>query len=269
MSTPGVFDGATADDYAEYRRGYRRTEIEFLAREFALRERSKVLDLGCGTGQLTVPLAAYAGCVLGMDPSADMLTHGRKRAKEAGAGNTAWLLGYDSDLADLDALLGEESLRLVTIGQALHWMAAETVFTTLWPLLEPGGGIAVIANGTPVWTQDEPWADALRETASKWLGPLRFPACGSSREERAAYAELLVGAGYTGVGEQRFDYREEAGIDEFIGSFYSAAPRDRLAAEQWELFDHDLRQALTAAQPDGRFSEAVPVRILIGRKPKG
>ncbi|MBN6037346.1 class I SAM-dependent methyltransferase [Amycolatopsis sp. 195334CR] len=269
MSRAGTFAGDAADHYAEYRRGYRPSEIEFLAGEFALRERSKVLDLGCGTGQLTVPLAAHAGCVIGMDPSADMLTHARRKAKEAGVGNTAWLVGYDSDLGDLEPLLGEESLRLVTIGQALHWMAAETVFTTLWPLLEPGGGVAVIANGTPVWTQDAPWVDALRDTSSKWLGPLRFPACGSSEEERTGYAELLVRTGYTEVGEHRADYREVFGIDEFIGSFYSAAPRDRLAPEQWELFDEDLRQALSAAQPDGRFTEEVPVRILTSRKPKG
>ncbi|AXB47696.1 class I SAM-dependent methyltransferase [Amycolatopsis albispora] len=269
MGTAGVFDGDTADNYAEYRRGYRPAEIEFLATRFALGEHAKVLDLGCGTGQLTIPLAGHAGCAIGLDPSADMLTHARRKAKEAGVGNTAWLVGYDSDIGDLEALLGEESLRLVTIGQALHWMAAETVFTALWPLLEPGGGIAVVANGTPVWTQDAPWAPALRETASKWLGPLSFPTCGTSRAERDRYAELLVRTGYTEVGEHRADYREVFGIDEFIGSFYSAAPRDRLAPEQWDSFDQDLRQALAAAQPDGRFTEAVPVRILTGRKPKG
>jgi hypothetical protein len=76
---------------------------------------------------------------------------------------------------------------------------------------------------------------------------------------------LLVDAGFT-VEEHAIDYAEEFTVDEVIGSFYSAAPLERLNAEQRAGFDADLRSALLAAQPDGRFLEAVPVRTLVARR---
>ncbi|MEU0515999.1 methyltransferase domain-containing protein [Amycolatopsis sp. NPDC006125] len=105
------FAGDVASDYARFRRGYRAEVFDLLAAEFPL---GRVLDLGCGTGQLTVPMAARAGAVIGMDPSPDMLAH----ARAAEVGNVVWVVGADSDVPTLEPLLGAGGLDLVTIGQA-------------------------------------------------------------------------------------------------------------------------------------------------------
>jgi trans-aconitate methyltransferase len=260
MAAVQTFAGEVADNYAKHRRGYRQDLIGYLASTFALGLRSRVLDLGCGTGQLTLPLAAEAGAVIGMDPSADMLA-----LAGTAAANVTWVLGSDDQVISLNSLLGKESLDLVTIGQALHWMDAAKLFAVLTPLLRPGGGIAVISNGTPVWVQETAWARALAGVARKWFTGLSFSTCGCSPSDRARYRGLLVEAGFT-VEEHAIDYTEKFTVDEVIGSFYSAAPLERLNAEQRAGFDADLRSALKAAQPDGRFIEEVPVRTLIARR---
>jgi SAM-dependent methyltransferase len=261
VMAPGeLFAGDVADNYAKYRRGYRPDLIGHLATSFALGPRSRVLDLGCGTGQLAVPLAAEAGAVIGMDPSADMLTLAGRAAADV-----TWVLGSDEQVPCLEFLLGKESLDLVTIGQALHWMDPVPLFAALARLLRPGGGIAVIANGTPVWVQETTWGPTLVAVARNWFDGLTFPTCGSSPDERARYQSLLVDAGFT-VEEHAIDYSEEFTVDEVIGSFYSATPLERLDGTQRADFDADLRAALLAAQPDGRFVEEVPVRTLIGRR---
>jgi SAM-dependent methyltransferase len=259
MAPVELFAGDVADNYAKYRRGYRPDLIGHLSASFALGPRSRVLDLGCGTGQLAVPLAAEAGAVIGMDPSADMLTLASRAAAIV-----TWVLGCDEQVPGLESLLGKESLDLVTIGQALHWMDSVPLFGAL-ARLRPGGGIAVIANGTPVWVQETTWAAALVAVARKWFDGLSFPTCGSSPGERARYRSLLVDAGFT-VAEHAIDYSEEFTIDEVIGSFHSATPLERLDGTQRADFDADLRAALVAAQPGGRFVEQVPVRTLIGRR---
>ena len=260
MAPVELFAGDVADNYAKYRRGYRPDLIGHLSTSFALGPRSRVLDLGCGTGQLAVPLAAEAGAVIGMDPSADMLA-----LAGGAAANVTWVLGSDEQVPGLESLLGKESLDLVTIGQALHWMEPVPLFAALARLLRPGGGIAVIANGTPVWVQETTWAAALVEVARKWFDALSFPTCGSSPGERARYRSLLVDAGFT-VEEHAIDYSEEFTIDEVIGSFYSATPLERLDGTQRADFDADLRAALLAAQPDDRFVAQVTVRTLIDRR---
>jgi ubiquinone/menaquinone biosynthesis C-methylase UbiE len=252
-----LFAADVAGNYAKYRRGYRPDLISHLAASFALGPRSRVLDLGCGTGQLAIPLAAEAGAVIGMDPSADMLT-----LADTAAANVTWVLGSDEQVPGLESLLGKESFDLVTIGQALHWMDAPALFAALAPLLRPNGGIAVISNGTPVWTQETAWGRALAEVADQWFTGLTFPTCGCSPSDRARYRRLFTDAGYT-VKEHAIDYSEELTMDEVIGSFYSATPLDRLDDEQRVGFDAALRAAQAAAQPDGRFVEEVPVHMLI------
>ncbi len=59
-------------------------EIEFLMVELALAPGARVLDVGCGTGRHSVPLAALGMRVTGVDISAGMLERARAAAAEAG-----------------------------------------------------------------------------------------------------------------------------------------------------------------------------------------
>jgi ubiquinone/menaquinone biosynthesis C-methylase UbiE len=74
-----------------------------------------VADLGCGTGQLTLPLAERVRAVVGMDPEPDMLARARSIAAEREVTNVGWLLGTDVDLPVLRTLLGDGGLGGVTI----------------------------------------------------------------------------------------------------------------------------------------------------------
>ena len=73
------------------------------------------------------------------------------------------MLGADTDLPALQDLCGPRSVAAVTIGQALHWMRHEELFQAAVPLLRPGGGIAVVTNGTQLWLQDSARSRGLRE----------------------------------------------------------------------------------------------------------
>jgi ubiquinone/menaquinone biosynthesis C-methylase UbiE len=171
------FGGEVADFYHQYRRGYPPAVIDTLAGTFGLTGDDIVIDLGCGTGQLTLPIAARVRAVAGVDPEPDMLARAGRAAAEHGITNVAWLLGADTDMPALAALLGDQRAGAVTIGQALHWMNYRELFPALLPLLRPGGGAAVITNGTPLWLQDSAWSRALRGFwNSGWAPRLPTPA---------------------------------------------------------------------------------------------
>lgn len=99
-----------------------------------------------------------------------MLARARRAAAEQGVENASWVIGADTDIPALAALLGDRRAGAVTIAQALHWMRYRELIPALVPLLRPGGGIAVITNGTPMWLQDSPWSQALRSFLGQWLG---------------------------------------------------------------------------------------------------
>ena len=162
------FHGELVEYYHRYRHGYPATVIDLLAELFGLTGRDVAIDLGCGTGQLTLALAGRVRAALGVDPEPDMLRRAQQAAGEAGARNVSWMLGADTSVPALGGLLGDGSVAVVTIAQALHWMAHAELFEACVPLLRPGGGLAVVTNGTPLWLQDSDWSRALRGFLARW-----------------------------------------------------------------------------------------------------
>jgi ubiquinone/menaquinone biosynthesis C-methylase UbiE len=253
------FGGEVPGFYHQYRRGYPSAVIDTLAGAFGLNSDDIVIDLGCGTGQLTLPIARRVRAVAGVDPEPDMLARGRRAAAEQGVSNVAWLLGADTDLPALVALLGGQRAGAVTIGQALHWMNYRELFGSLAPLLRPGGGVAVITNGTPLWLQDSPWSQALRGFLEQRLGTTLTSACGTDEASQRRYHDTMTAAGLE-VTEASFEYTDDLDLDGLVGSLYSAMPPP--PPDQRSAFADQVRRAVA---PHERFTEPVRVRMLLGR----
>ena len=256
------FGGEVAGFYHQYRRGYPPAVIDALIGAFSLTGDDVVIDLGCGTGQLTLPIASRVRAVTGVDPAPDMLARARQAAAEQGVKNVSWLLGADTDIPALAALLGSRCAGAVTIGQALHWMRYRELIPALVPLLRPGGGIAVITNGTPMWLQDSPWSRALRGFLEQWLGAPASSTCGTDDESQQRYRDTMTQAGLV-VTETSCAYTDELDLDHLVGGVYSALPARRLPApDQRAEFADQIRRAVA---PHAPFTEPVPVRMLLGR----
>ncbi len=256
------FHGEMVDFYHRYRRGYPPAAIDALMRAFELTEDDIVVDLGCGTGQLTLPVAGRVRAVVGVDPEPDMLLRARQAAAERGVVNVSWMVGADTDMPALGRLLGDQAVGAVTIGQALHWMQHEELFRNLIPLPRRGGGVAVVTNGTPLWQQDTPWSRALRGWLEQWLGTKASAPCGTDEESQRRYRDSLAGTGFD-VTATSIDYTDELSLDQIVGGIYSALPASRLPApERRPDLAEQIRQAV---QPHAPFTEHVHVAILAGR----
>ena len=72
-SSATLFAG-TAWHYARYRPGYPDAFFADLITRFRLDGTGRLLDLGCGTGQLTLRLAAHVAEAIGIDPEPEMLS---------------------------------------------------------------------------------------------------------------------------------------------------------------------------------------------------
>jgi ubiquinone/menaquinone biosynthesis C-methylase UbiE len=256
------FSGEVADLYHRYRHGYPAAVIGELAGAFGLDDRDVVVDVGCGTGQLTLPMARRVRAVVGVDPEPDMLARARQAARDLGVSNVSWMLGGDGDIAALRGLLGDGSAGAVTVGQALHWMDHAALFRAVVPLVRPGGGIAVVTNGTPLWLQDTDWSRALRGFLERWLDTTMTSACGTDEDSQQRYRDDLAAAGFE-VLSAAVDYVADLDLDQLVGGIYSALGVSRLpAAHQRPAFAAQVRAAVA---PHDHFSEHVHVAILAGK----
>jgi ubiquinone/menaquinone biosynthesis C-methylase UbiE len=109
------FSGEVAELYDRYRHGYSVETLELIVTRLGVQQQDVAIDLGCGTGQLTVPLATRTRAVIGLDPEADMLALARRRAERAGVENAVWMLGTERSMPLLRDLLGDGTVAVLTV----------------------------------------------------------------------------------------------------------------------------------------------------------
>jgi SAM-dependent methyltransferase len=248
------FSGAVAAAYAEHRRGYPAPVVDLLVDALGLPRDASVLDLGCGTGLLTVPLAGRYDRVIGADPSPDMLALARSRS---GGAPVAWLLADDRDVRRLPMLAG---LDAVTIAQAIHLLDRRPLFESLAARMTPRARVAVIANGSPLWLRDLPWSRALNAYLGMWFGTAPQSACGTDAQSRGRYRAELAAAGFRTATEVTADHRESHTVAGIAGNVYSALSPGSLPTDP--AFEAGLGEALGP----GPFEEDVRVAILVAAR---
>ena len=120
--------------------------LELIAKTAAthLHEGDKVLDLGCGAGNLTLRVMNEVGpmeCHL-VDLSLPMLERAQSRVTDGGAVNS---FIYQQDMRELD--FPECSVDAIFAAAALHHLRGdeewEAVFGNIWKWLKPGGRLYV------------------------------------------------------------------------------------------------------------------------------
>ncbi len=97
----------------------------------------RILDVGCGTGQLTAEIASSGAQVIGLDSSADMLANARKNFPE-----------LSFVLADAAGFDFPEPFDAVFSNAALHWVKnAEGAAASMARALRPGGRLVAEFGG--------------------------------------------------------------------------------------------------------------------------
>lgn len=255
---------STAPYYARFRPGYPPEFFAYLRDRFGLDGTQRALDLGCGTGQIAIPLAADVGEVIAVDPEPSMLEEGRKLAAERGVGNIDWRLGDSSQVADM----GLGNLRLVTMGASFHWMDRHDVLRVLDRLVEADGGVVVTSGGASEASASPPWEEAITQVRTKWLGPERRAGSGTYTHPEQRHEEVLRESPFGQVEIVSWTWELERDLDGIVGlqfSYSYSAPA--LLGDSKDAYEADLRQALKAANPSGRFTQVIRTEAIIGTRP--
>lgn len=267
MSTPitagderRIFAGA-ASYYAKYRPRYPEEMFAFLRQYFKLDGKGSLLDLGCGTGQILLPLSKDFKEVVGLDIEPDMIAEAKREADKRGVKNARWITGKAEGI---DGKLG--SFKLITAGASLHLMEQSKVLQNAYDLIEKGGGIALISNPTSGWTgNQEEWKIARKQVVQKYLGEKRRN--GSFIEKWKDWEDLLEESPFGGYDEWTHDYELSWTLNGAIGYLYSTSfARREMFGDRVEEFEKELTTKLLSVEPTGMFREKVRVQVLAAKK---
>lgn len=133
----GLNFGQRAHAYDRYRPGYPDEVIQVCVA--AAGEGRRVLDVGAGTGKLSVALAQAGLDVTAVDPDTDALA----------LNPCPHVVGYAEELP-----FGSGSFDVVTVAQAWHWLDGQAVAHECARVLKPGGVVVIVVNQLDV---SYPW----------------------------------------------------------------------------------------------------------------
>jgi SAM-dependent methyltransferase len=260
LSNRTLFAG-TAWHYARYRPGYPSVFFTDLVARFQLDGTGRLLDLGCGTGQLTLRLAEHVAASIGVDPEPEMLNEVARRAQAAGVGNVSWAQGSS---AELPGELGR--FDLVTMGRSFHWMDREQVLTALDGMVNDNGGL-VIANDSCLIRSATAWQHAIEDVQLRFLPPDWQAGIPTSADGHEPHEEILARSAFRHVQQQAYEFTRTWTIERAISYVYSTSlPLRRLLGSRRAAFEQEVTDALLAIDPAGRFTEPVTLEVLTATK---
>jgi len=126
-------------NYAKYRPSYPPELIPFLESTLGLKKGQQIADIGSGTGIFTELLLLKGYPVTGVEPNEAM----RKAAEQRLGGYDRF---YSQDGRAEATGLMDQSVHLITVAQAFHWMEVEATKREFLRILKPGGHIALVWN---------------------------------------------------------------------------------------------------------------------------
>ncbi len=262
---PSLYEGSAAY-YTRGRVPYPPKLIALIIDELDLDGHGRLLDVGCGPGSLTVPLATHVEQAVGVDPDEQMLVEASHQATAAGVTNIKWVHRRGEDLS-LD--LGR--FQVVTMAQSFHWMDRGQVAGLLHQLLTRDGAIVYVhatthqgVDGTARLAYPRPPREEIDALVATFLGQERragrgFRHLGPVSEDERSQIEAGM---FTEAGFVRPVRRTVPGwlvtrvTDEVMASVFSlsyAAPH--LFGDRRGTFEQEVRGLLNQVSPTGLFSE--------------
>ncbi|MGH3286111.1 MAG: class I SAM-dependent methyltransferase [Streptosporangiaceae bacterium] len=133
-----VFDGIAAD-YDRHRPAYPDELIDQACRVAGIGSGDHVLEVGCGSGQLTRGLLARGLHVTALEPGPSLIALARQNL--AGAGETEFLNARFED-----ASLPRERFAAVFSASAFHWVDPTISWQKAADVLVPGGTLALVQH---------------------------------------------------------------------------------------------------------------------------
>lgn len=202
------------DDFAEYydryRLGYPEEVVKAIVASSQLGEGSRVLEIGCGTGQLSVPLAERGVNLVALDLGPNLVALARKNLSHFARAEVLVCTFEDWPLPD-------EPFNAVVSANAFHWLDRELRFSKSAEALKIGGVLCIghahhVCGGTPGFFED------TQQYYIKW-GLSHDPFFQPPRPADAPvmYPELDERPEFGPVFRQRFEISRQHTTETYVG----------------------------------------------------
>jgi SAM-dependent methyltransferase len=222
-----------ADDYDRYRPSPPAEVVDAVIRASNLRERSRVLEIGCGTGQLSVPLVQYGVDLVAVELGPHLAALARRNLDPFP--NARVEVGSFEELS-----LPDDRFDALVAANAFHWLDPEVRFSKSAAALRAGGSLTILhthhaRGGTPGFFE------ATQPFYLQWgLSDDPFFEPTAPADVPTMYPELDDRSEFAAVARQRFEIPMEHSTDSYVGWLRTDSLVNSLDDDSRRGFLHDI-----------------------------
>lgn len=213
----------------------------------------RLLDAGCGTGQMTAGLLPYADQIDAVDLSAAMIAAGQQMPYGADP-KINWITG------GIENVGLRPPYALIVAAASLHWMPWAATLPRFARLLHPNGYLALVENIlAPTTWGAESGPIVARYSLNQDFQPYDMHSVAQELQSRGLFQLIGIRETPPMLFRQSVDARVEAF---HAGNGFS---RERMGAERAAAFDQEIRQLLRKHYPNGEVEQGVSARMIYGK----
>lgn len=255
--------GGTHRYYAKYRPNIPDEVIDIIVKHFNIGLNDRILDIGCGTGQVALAMEGRCGEMVCMDSDLEMLKQA-KRITKCSKMNLIWLNHGSQDLKTLRPEIG--TFKLATICRAFHWMNQERVLDDLDNLISENGGIAIFGDGS-FWTGQEEWQRTTKKVVQKYLGKERRAGDNAFKQSGERWEDIIARSPFRFVETQQVSITRNWKVESIIGWLFSSSfAKPDYFGDRLPAFKRDIKNALLSLNPKGIFHERAVFSIILASR---
>jgi len=209
-----------------------------------------VLDLGCGIGDLTIPLAMLTEHIDAVDFSAAMIS----QAQDRPGGGFPTIRWHCTSAEQFET---EHTYSLICAGQSLHWMDWGTLFPKIKQMLNSKGFLALADREV----LGHPWSSQVKELIPRFSTNSDFKPY--NLVDELTSRSLFVEHGRKTTSTVRF----EQNVEDYIESFHSSNgfSRDRMDEKSAVEFDALVKEIVASYCLDDIVTGEVRATVSWGR----
>ncbi|HEX4751117.1 MAG TPA: class I SAM-dependent methyltransferase [Bryobacteraceae bacterium] len=240
---------STVDFYA-YREPYPCVFFEEVARRLKLTKQTRLLDVGCGPGNLVIGLASFVGSCSAIDIEPDMLDAARENAARAGVAVTFLQMSID------DMHGPPSAFDLITIGRALHWLPRKETLTVFNRILAEQGHIAICgASGSEIANA---WMADYRDVRKAW-------SCDPDESRyKIDFEKWFEGSRFRKVEEIAVPYAHQVTVSDLVKRALSfSTTSTEVIGDRRSQFEAEIEAALAPFARGGRLEEQLTIKATV------
>ncbi|WP_297635947.1 class I SAM-dependent methyltransferase [uncultured Clostridium sp.] len=223
-------------NYEKYRPGYPKELFEELINYAQLDKSSKVIEIGCGTGQATLPILKIGCNVMAIELGNNLATYTKEKFKR-----------YDNFKIINDDFINynieENKFDLVYCATAFHWLPIEEKYKKIKNILKKDGVLAIFWNHPFVSRNNDITNVKSKEIYDKYK-PSKEKAIEFSQKDCKKYIEELKNFGFKEVISKVYYRKRTLTSEEYIGLINTYSDHRALEEKIKYNFEKDMREAI-------------------------